>query len=118
MKKLIPFIALTLALAASVVPLATGAASAQTIRVTEVDGRISLSARPKAGVVRFVVRNTGSEGHDFWVRGGGQTKHRPLLRVGNSSAVTIRLKRGVAYRFWCGVSDHAQEGMAGTLRGR
>ena len=117
MKKLIPFVVLALALGASLVPLATGAPT-QTVRVTEVDGRITLSARPKAGSARFVVRNAGDEGHDFWVRGGGQAKRTPVLGVGRTSTLTIRLKRGVTYRFWCGVSDHAQEGMSGSFRAR
>ena len=42
----------------------------QTVRVSEVDGRISL-APPRAGVVKFVVRNRGDDAHDFWVRGAG-----------------------------------------------
>ena len=57
------------------------ASNAQTIRVTETSYRISLSAKPKAGVVRFVVRNVSDDGHDFWIRGGGKTwRTRGLAR--------------------------------------
>ena len=65
MKKVIPFLALTLAVAASLVPLATGApAATQTVRVNATSYKISLSARPKAGTVRFVVRNVGDRSVD------------------------------------------------------
>ena len=58
MKKVLPILALTLAVMASLVPLATGAPSAtQTVRVNAMSYKITLSARPKAGTVKFVVRN-------------------------------------------------------------
>ena len=95
-----------------------GAGAAQTVRVNEVDGRISLSARPKSGVVKFVVRNAGDEGHDFWLRGGGKRWKTRVLGVGSSATLTARLKKGVRYAYWCGVSDHAQEGMRGSFVAR
>jgi hypothetical protein len=95
-----------------------GAGAAQTVRVNEVDGRISLSARPKSGVVKFVVRNAGDEGHDFWLRGGGKRWKTRVLGVGSSATLTARLKKGVRYSYWCGVSDHAQEGMRGSFVAR
>jgi hypothetical protein len=119
MKKVIPFLALTLAVAASLVPLATGApAAAQTIRVNATSYKISLSAKPKAGTVRFIVRNVGDDGHDVWIRGGGRTARTPVLAPGRSATITMRLKRGVVYRFWCGVDDHASKGMLGSFRAR
>jgi hypothetical protein len=99
--------------------LAAGEAQqAQTVRVTEVSYRIRLSARPKAGVVRFVIRNASGDDHDFWVKGGGKTFKSRLLREGGSAVLTGRLKRGVRYQYWCGVSDHAAEGMRGTFVAR
>lgn len=95
-----------------------GAGAAQTVRVNEVDGRISLSAKPRGGVVRFVVRNRGGEGHDFWLRGGGKRWKTRVLGVGSSATITARLKKGVRYSYWCGVSDHAQEGMRGSFVAR
>jgi HAMP domain len=60
------------ALAAGIAGQASLAApSAQTIRVTETSHRIKLSAKPKPGVVKFVVRNASDDPHDFVVRGGG-----------------------------------------------
>ena len=91
------------------------APSAQTIRVTEREYGISLSARPKAGSVRFVVRNGGEDAHDFWVRGGGRTWKTRVLAGGRSASLTATLKRGVAYRYWCGVGSHAKKGMTGRF---
>jgi hypothetical protein len=86
--------------------------------VNEVDGRISLSARPKSGAVKFVVRNRGDDVHDFWVRGGGKRWRTRVLIPGRAATLTVRLKKGVRYTFWCGVSDHAEEGMRGSFVAR
>jgi hypothetical protein len=114
-------IGIVLASAIAMVALAIptlGSSATQTVRVTEVDGRISLSARPKSGLVRFVVRNRGDEGHDFWLRGGGRRWKTRVLGVGSSATLTARLKKGVRYSYWCGVSDHAEEGMRGSFLAR
>jgi len=95
-----------------------GVGAAQTVRVTEVDGRISLAARPKSGVVKFVVRNSGGDAHDFWVRGGGKQMKSRVLIPGRSVTITATLKKGVKYQYWCGVSDHAEEGMRGSFIAR
>ena len=95
-----------------------GDGAPQTVRVNEVDGRISLSARPKSGAVKFVVRNRGGDAHDFWVRGGGRRWKTRVLIPGRSATLTVRLKKGVRYSFWCGVSDHAEDGMRGSFVAR
>ena len=117
MKKIGILAASAIAMIALAIP-ALGSSAAQTVRVNEVEGRISLSARPKAGVVKFVVRNNGDEGHDFWVRGGGKRWKTRVLGVGSAATVTATLKKGVRYSYWCGVSDHAQEGMRGSFVAR
>src|SRR4051812_2690395 len=94
---------------------ALAAPSAQTVRVTEREYSISLSARPKAGTVTFVVHNAGDDTHDFWVRGGGKTFRSRTLGESGTARVTAKLRKGVRYSFWCGVSDHAQEGMRGSF---
>jgi uncharacterized cupredoxin-like copper-binding protein len=91
------------------------APSAQTIRVTETSYRIKLSAKPKAGVVKFVVRNASDDPHDFVVRGGGKTFKSRVLAGSTGATLTARLKKGVRYTFWCSVSDHAEEGMKGSF---
>lgn len=119
LKKLLPIVALTLALMASLVPLATGAPSAtQTVRVNAMSYKLKLSKVPKAGLVKFVVRNSSGDEHDFWIRGGGKSVRTPVIAPGRSASVSLRVKRGAVYRFWCAVDDHAQEGMLGSFRGR
>jgi hypothetical protein len=117
MKKIGILAASAIAMIALAIP-ALGSSAAQTVRVNEVDGRISLSARPRAGLVKFVVRNNGDEGHDFWLRGGGKRWKTRVLGVGSSATLTVRLKKGVRYSYWCGVSDHAEEGMRGSFLAR
>jgi hypothetical protein len=97
---------------------ALGSSTAQTVRVNEVDSRITLSVRPRSGMVKFVVRNAGDEGHDFWLRGGGKRWKTRVLGVGSSATLTARLKKGVRYSYWCAVSDHAEEGMRGSFVAR
>ena len=94
------------------------APSAQTVRVNEVSYRISLSAKPKAGLVKFVVRNAGDDPHDFWVKGGGKTWKTRVLAGGGSASLTASLKKGVKYTYWCGVSGHAAAGMKGSFVAR
>jgi uncharacterized cupredoxin-like copper-binding protein len=106
-------------LAAGVVgQVSLAAPTAQTIRVTETSYRIKLSAKPKAGTVKFVVRNASDDVHDFLVRGGGKTVKSRVLAGSSGATVTARLKKGVRYTFWCSVSDHAEEGMRGSFVAR
>ena len=94
------------------------ASNAQSIRVTETNYRIALSAKPKAGAVRFVVRNASDDGHDFWLKGGGKTWRTRGLAEGGSASLTATLKRGVRYQYWCAVGSHAQKGMRGSFVAR
>ena len=97
---------------------ALAAPNAQVVRVTEREYSISLSARPKAGTVTFVIRNAGDDSHDFWVRGGGKTYKSRVLAGSGTARLTANLRKGVRYQFWCGVSDHAEEGMRGSFLAR
>ena len=117
MKRLTILTAAALAiLAAGVVgQVSLAAPTAQTIRVTETSYRIKLSAKPKPGVVKFVVRNASDDVHDFVIRGGGKTFKSRVLTGSSGATVTARLKKGVRYTFWCSVSDHAEEGMQGSF---
>jgi hypothetical protein len=117
MKKFGILAASAIAMVALAIP-ALGSSAAQSVRVNEVDGRISLSVRPKSGMVKFVVRNNGDEGHDFWLRGGGKRWKTRVLGVGSSATLTATLKKGVRYSYWCGVSDHAEDGMRGSFVAR
>ncbi len=119
MKRIATLIAVLGAAIGLLIPaIGSSATQAQTVRVNEVDGRIVLSARPKSGVVKFVVRNAGDDPHDFSIRGGGRQWKTRVLIPGRSATLTVTLKRGVRYTYWCGVSDHAQEGMRGSFVAR
>jgi azurin len=117
---LLALLAGLVAVAALALPaLAANTASrAQTVRVNEQSYRITLSAKPRAGVVRFMVRNMSDDDHDFWVRGGGRTFRSRMLGEGGNAVLTARLKRGVRYQYWCGVGGHAGKGMRGSFVAR
>jgi uncharacterized cupredoxin-like copper-binding protein len=107
--------ALAILVAGVVGQVSLAAPAAQTIRVTESSYRIKLSAKPRAGTVKFVVRNASDDPHDFVIRGGGKTFKSRVLAGSSGATVTARLKKGVRYTFWCSVSDHAEEGMRGSF---
>jgi len=108
----------SLAAAAALAIPVMAAPSVQTVRVKESNYRISLSAKPRAGAVKFVVRNGSDDGHDFWLKGGGKTWKTRVLGGGGSASLTAKLKKGVRYTYWCAVSDHAEEGMKGSFVAR
>jgi plastocyanin len=107
--------ALAILVAGVVGQVSLAAPTAQTIRVKESSYRIKLSAKPRAGTVKFVVRNASDDPHDFVIRGGGKTFKSRVLAGSSGATVTARLKKGVRYTFWCSVSDHAEEGMRGSF---
>ena len=111
MQKALIALAALVATTALAVPV-LAAPAAQTVRVTEREYRIGLSARPKAGNVTF------DDGHDFWLRGGGKTLKSRVLGEGGTARLTTRLKKGVRYTYWCAVGDHASEGMRGSFVAR
>jgi uncharacterized cupredoxin-like copper-binding protein len=118
MKLILLSLVATVAAAVSLAAVAQSATTAQTVRVTQVDYSFRLSAKPKPGVVKFVIRNAGDDGHDFWLKGGGKTWKTRVLGEGRSVSLTATLKKGVRYTFWCAVSDHREEGMSGSFIAR
>jgi plastocyanin len=116
MRTILTLLAAALVAAAAIAPGALGGRAAQTVRVTETDYRITLSTRPAAGLVTFVIRNTSGHSHNFWLRGNGMTRKTPLLAPGTTARLTVRLKRGVRYQLWC--APHADKGMRATFVAR
>ncbi len=106
------------ALAAFAVP-ALATTTAQTVRVTETSYRIALSAKPKAGTVRFVIRNAADDdAHDLVLRGGGKTFRSRTLAPGAGASIVAKLRKGVRYTFWCSIGSHAEKGMRGSFVAR
>ena len=77
-----------------------------------------LSAKPKAGAVKFVVKNASGDAHDLWLRGGGKTWKTRVIGGQRSSTLAATLKKGVRYTFWCGVGAHRAAGMQGSFVAR
>lgn len=88
------------------------APAAQAVTVKEVDFKITLTPKPKAGHIRFTVKDAGKTNHDLWIRGGGTTVHTKLLKPGQSTVLTTTLRKGIRYRFWCHFDAHASFGMS------
>lgn len=103
---------------ASLAAVAHSASTAQTVRVIESSYTIKLSAKPRAGMVKFQVRNASDDGHDFWLKGGGKTWKTRVLGEAGTGSLTARLKKGVRYSFWCSIGDHRAEGMSGSFVAR
>jgi uncharacterized cupredoxin-like copper-binding protein len=118
MRKLLLPALVSLAAVAALVPAAFSASSAQTVRVTETNYRIKLAAKPKAGAVRFVIRNASAGAHDFWLRGGGKTYKTRILVGGRPATLNAKLRKGVRYQFWCAVGSHRKKGMSGSFVAR
>ena len=117
MRIALTMLAAAVAAAALTAPLAFGGAAAtQTVRVTESDYRISLSTKPRAGKVTFVIRNGGSHSHDFRLKGNGITRKTPLLAPGQTARLTVTLKRGERYQLWC--APHEDRGMRAAFVAR
>jgi plastocyanin len=118
MKLILLTVVATLVAAVSLAAVAQSAPNAQTVRVTASSYTLKLSAKPKPGVVKFVVRNTSKDAHDLWIRGGGKTWKSRILGPRGSATVTATLKRGVKYTFWCSIASHRKKGMSGSFVAR
>ena len=118
MKLILTSLLATIVAAASLAAVARSASTAQTVRVIEDSYSIRLSAKPKPGAVKFVVRNASDDGHDFWLKGGGKTWKTRVLGEAGTASLTAQLKRGVKYSYWCAVGSHRSKGMSGSFVAR
>jgi uncharacterized cupredoxin-like copper-binding protein len=71
----------------------------------------------KAGKVRLVMTNPKSSGqqHGIAVKGNGLDKDGKIVNPGKTSTVTVTLKKGKTYTFYCPVPGHAAAGMKGKI---
>jgi plastocyanin len=73
------------------------------------------SGSTKASVVRFVMRNNGSQAHDLHIeKDGKDLGGTPTFGPGQTGAGQATLSPGT-YEFICTVGNHADLGMKGTL---
>ena len=72
---------------------------------------------PKPGKVTLRMLNPASSGvdHGIAVEGNGVDKDGPTVAPGQTSSVTVTLKKGT-YTYYCPVPGHKQAGMMGTLK--
>jgi plastocyanin len=83
-----------------------------TVHVTAKDFAFVLSRKTVPhGRVKFVIRNTAGDPHDFAIAG-----HKSkTITNGQTATLTVMLKRG-RWPYKCTVDSHAQLGMKGMLR--
>ena len=87
----------------------------QTVRVTEVDYSIRLSAKPKPAV-KFD-RNAGDDAR-LLAQGRRQDLEDARHRRGRLGDPDRDAEEGRQYAFWCGVGSHRSKGMSGSFVAR
>jgi uncharacterized cupredoxin-like copper-binding protein len=73
----------------------------------------------KAGKVTITARNTGSVPHAIEVEGGGAgggDAKSPTISPGNTATLTVALKPGKTYEWYCPIDNHKNMGMKGTIK--
>lgn len=85
-----------------------------TVKAFEYGYTLSRKTVPR-GPVTFMVKNTGTTAHDFYVSGGGATGKTPYLGPGQSTKLKLVFKSKGIVRYSCTVPRHADLGMKGTL---
>jgi uncharacterized cupredoxin-like copper-binding protein len=87
-------------------------ASAQTIKVSETEFKITLPQTSlKAGKVEFDLTNEGKIGHDLAVKGPGVEESKtPVIDGGKTAKLSVKLQPGT-YELYCSVPGHKQAGM-------
>ena len=70
-----------------------------------------------AGTVKFKFKNPASSGlkHGLEIEGHGIEKRAKNVKPGKSSSVTVKLKAGKTYEFYCPVDGHHAAGMEGKI---
>jgi uncharacterized cupredoxin-like copper-binding protein len=111
--------AVSLALLAAELPVATGAgtptattAASTTVTVKATEFKYTLSkSTVSRGTVTFKIKNAGHLQHDFKING----KKSKMLSPGASATLTVSFPKAGKFSYVCTVSGHAQAGMKGTL---
>jgi plastocyanin len=113
--KLIFLAVLALAGAAVAGVVAHASASKTTVRVTEREYKIGLSAKSApAGAVVFQIKNTGHYAHELAIAGPGVKKKTSMIKPGKTATLAVTLRSG-SYSLWCPIPGHAAQGMKAAL---
>jgi plastocyanin len=73
-----------------------------------------LTAKPGTVTIRMTNPSSAGMDHGITVEGNGVDNDGPTVAPGNTSSVTVTLKKGT-YVYYCPVPGHKQAGMKGTL---
>ncbi|HEY6694006.1 MAG TPA: plastocyanin/azurin family copper-binding protein [Solirubrobacteraceae bacterium] len=73
-----------------------------------------LTAKPGKVTIRMANPSSAGMDHGIAVEGNGVDSDGPTVAPGNTSSVTVTLKKGT-YLYYCPVPGHKQAGMKGTL---
>jgi uncharacterized cupredoxin-like copper-binding protein len=74
-----------------------------------------LTAKPGKVTIRMTNPSSAGMDHGIAVEGNGVDSDGPTVAPGNTSSVTVTLKKGT-YVYYCPVPGHKQAGMKGTLK--
>jgi uncharacterized cupredoxin-like copper-binding protein len=106
--------------AAPAATTATPAAGAHAIAVGETEYKLT-PANPsvKSGTVTITAKNNGATTHAIEVEGGGaggKDAKSATISPGQSTTLTVALKAGKTYTWYCPIDGHKGLGMKGTIK--
>jgi plastocyanin len=106
--------------AAPAATTATPAAGAHAIAVGETEYKLT-PANPsvKSGTVTITAKNNGAIPHAIEVEGGGaggKDAKSSTISPGQSTTLTVALKPGKTYTWYCPIDGHRGLGMKGTIK--
>ena len=116
--------AIVVAVVASLAVSAAGVASSKPPQKRSLsankDGKLKFNKTKftvKHGKLKLVMTNPKSSGqeHGIAVKGNGLDKDGRIVVPGKTSTVTVTLKKGKTYTFYCPVAGHAAAGMKGKI---
>lgn len=106
-------------------PTGTGAAPAapsatpQVVQIHESEFKLDpAQITVRAGAVTFNLSDDGKASHDLHIAPAGTTNEigsASRMQPGGTASFTVTLQPGT-YDIWCGVGQHRQAGMQGTVK--
>ncbi len=92
-----------------------GGGGGETIAISETEFALDPSdPTSAAGTVTIDVTNDGATVHNLGVKGNGVDDISSDLNPGDSDTLELDLEAGT-YNLYCGIGDHAAQGMTGEL---